>query len=152
MCRLRRTETNPPPAAGCAQGYVRLCFDLGRLVSDWRVHWKRVFDCIRSLSISITADATVASHLPLVRAMVSLERGYKHGMTSRHQDIVWICLTNNHAVHAHRNLLCQDGYECLAQCQRQGTNVHVAGVFYGGLLAGGTPRSVQNKLYHCDST
>eukprot|EP01047_Picozoa_sp_COSAG01_P022936 COSAG01_NODE_1380_length_10522_cov_9.989063_4_plen_405_part_00 len=37
------------------------------------------------------------------------------------------------------NLLCQDAYECLSECQRQGISVHVAGVFAGGLLAGGTP-------------
>jgi len=47
------------------------------------------------------------------------------------------------------NLLCQDGYECLRQCQRQGTNVHVAGVLYGGLLAGGTPSARMPYEHEC---
>merc|ERR1712232_229763 len=34
------------------------------------------------------------------------------------------------------NLLCQDGWECLVECQKHGVDVHVAGVFASGLLVG----------------
>jgi aryl-alcohol dehydrogenase-like predicted oxidoreductase len=37
------------------------------------------------------------------------------------------------------NLLNQDAYEVFVECEQQGISVHNAGVFAGGLIAGGTP-------------